>query len=286
MKESFRNWALTTSAIGLMVDWLRLVSLISSRIVSAPSTLCLYHPSLVGGKSELRQHAFHSYHDDVKKWNFGKLGAMREAALAAEGGYGYYYMGKCASKWSLHPINLPLGFFIPSCPKMRYKGDYSLQELLGERFLLDRELWREINSLPSDPESYTWEPLDDELKRRLDTTKYVSPSRDRQLMSNVQAPPCPGEQDQMCLDLVQSENVAVNLSTNDSSARSAEKEPDSNSGQDGDSDEDESGEGPVSIFDSNMPGIMTREQVENDFDLDNVNIRVRSQTTKTEVSKP
>lgn len=33
------------------------------------------------------------YHDDIGKWSPGKLSALREAALAIEDGYKYYYMG-------------------------------------------------------------------------------------------------------------------------------------------------------------------------------------------------
>lgn len=33
------------------------------------------------------------YHEDYRAWGFGKLSACREAALAREGGYQYYYMG-------------------------------------------------------------------------------------------------------------------------------------------------------------------------------------------------
>ena len=35
-----------------------------------------------------------SYHHSVQQWSFGKISALREAALAIEGGYPYYYMGK------------------------------------------------------------------------------------------------------------------------------------------------------------------------------------------------
>lgn len=34
------------------------------------------------------------YHEDVDEWNFGKLSALREIALAVENGYRYYYMGE------------------------------------------------------------------------------------------------------------------------------------------------------------------------------------------------
>ena len=55
------------------------------------------------------------YHEDFKDWEFGKLSAVREIMLAREGGHGYHYMG----------------FYVHSCPKMRYKGDYKPSELLG-----------------------------------------------------------------------------------------------------------------------------------------------------------
>ncbi|KAJ8113381.1 hypothetical protein OPT61_g4476 [Boeremia exigua] len=84
------------------------------------------------------------YHSDYEKWQFGKLSALREAALAIEGGYQYYYMG----------------YYIHSCTKMRYKGDYKPQYVL-------------------DPESYDWNPLDGQLRCLLDTKSYVSMSRER-----------------------------------------------------------------------------------------------------------
>lgn len=84
------------------------------------------------------------YHSDYEKWQFGKLSALREAALAIEGGYRYYYMG----------------YYIHTCTKMRYKGDYKPQYVL-------------------DPESYDWNPLDGELKSLLSKKAYVSLSRER-----------------------------------------------------------------------------------------------------------
>ncbi|KAM0719537.1 hypothetical protein Q7P37_003667 [Cladosporium fusiforme] len=51
------------------------------------------------------------YHRDFEKWSLGKLSALRETALALEGGYQYYYMG----------------YYIHSCLKMRYKGTYKPQ---------------------------------------------------------------------------------------------------------------------------------------------------------------
>jgi len=37
-----------------------------------------------------------SYDPDYGQWDFGKLSALREIALAVEAGYEYYYMGTFA----------------------------------------------------------------------------------------------------------------------------------------------------------------------------------------------
>jgi len=84
------------------------------------------------------------YHQDFEKWSFGKLSAMREAALALEGGYEFYYMG----------------YYIHSCVKMRYKGDYKPQYVL-------------------DPESCEWNPLEGEVRELMAQQKYVSLSREQ-----------------------------------------------------------------------------------------------------------
>ncbi|KAH9826965.1 arginyl-tRNA--protein transferase 1-like [Teratosphaeria destructans] len=80
------------------------------------------------------------YHSDYEKWSFGKLSALREAALALEDGYQYYYMG----------------YYIHSCRKMRYKGDYKPQYVL-------------------DFNSHEWEPLGDEVKGLMEERRYPRP---------------------------------------------------------------------------------------------------------------
>lgn len=84
------------------------------------------------------------YHHDFERWSFGKLSALREAALALEAGHQYYYMG----------------YYIHSCLKMRYKGDYKPQYVLD----LDR---------------FGWDPLDDEMRTLMQKRKYVSMSQER-----------------------------------------------------------------------------------------------------------
>jgi arginine-tRNA-protein transferase len=92
------------------------------------------------------------YHESVHQHGFGKLGALREIALAKEDGYKWWYAG----------------FYIHSCVKMRYKGDYSPQYML-------------------DPDSYQWDPLDAELKKKLDERKFVSLSRERKGEASTQS---------------------------------------------------------------------------------------------------
>jgi len=84
------------------------------------------------------------YHRDFEKWSLGKLSALRETALALEGGYEYYYMG----------------YYIHSCLKMRYKGTYKPQHVL-------------------DFEAFEWSPLDEKMGRLMDKRKWVSMSRER-----------------------------------------------------------------------------------------------------------
>lgn len=99
------------------------------------------------------------YHEDVHQWSFGKLSALREAALTVEGGHRWYMMG----------------YYIHSCLKMRYKGDYHPQYIL-------------------DPDSYTWDILDDSFKNKLETTKFVSLSREKDLGDSMESGPKPANE--------------------------------------------------------------------------------------------
>jgi arginine-tRNA-protein transferase len=91
------------------------------------------------------------YHSDFEKFGFGKISALREAALALEGGYQYYYMG----------------YYIHTCKKMRYKNDYKPQYIL-------------------DLENFQWNKLDDEIWKLLDEHHYLSVS-----LAKAPEPPIP-----------------------------------------------------------------------------------------------
>ncbi|KAI0974777.1 arginine-tRNA-protein transferase [Xylaria arbuscula] len=79
------------------------------------------------------------YHESVHHWSPGKLGALREIALATEGGYRWWYPG----------------FYIHTCPKMRYKMDYSPQQIL-------------------DPERMEWVDVSNEVLSKFDGHGYLN----------------------------------------------------------------------------------------------------------------
>lgn len=83
------------------------------------------------------------YDNTWEKFSLGKLSALREASLVRE-----------MAEYGAKDMNyVYLGFYIHSCQKMRYKGEYS------PSFLLD-------------PETYTWYPLKDCIKL-LDEYRYA-----------------------------------------------------------------------------------------------------------------
>ncbi|KAF9870149.1 arginine-trna-protein transferase 1 [Colletotrichum karsti] len=90
------------------------------------------------------------YHESIHKHAPGKLGAIREIALAREAGYRYWYPG----------------FYIHTCPKMRYKMDYTPQYIL-------------------DPETLAWDLMDKRVTDLLDKKPYLSLSKE------VEDPACP-----------------------------------------------------------------------------------------------
>ncbi|KAI9869362.1 MAG: Arginyl-tRNA--protein transferase 1 [Trichoglossum hirsutum] len=183
------------------------------------------------------------YHEEVSSWNFGKLSALREAALAKEGGYRYYYMGR---------TEVLVGFYIHSCVKMRYKGEYHPQFILGRSCCSPQKPLQHLTYL--DPETYAWDPLNEDARRRLDARKYVSLSRERRLGVDVRP----------------TTEVGVLPHQRDALLEEApmmgdgRKSPDN--GGDGDDDGDD--------FTASMPGALTLAQVLSTIDLDRVRVNV------------
>ena len=161
------------------------------------------------------------YHESVHQYGFGKLGALREIALAKEGGYRWWYAG----------------FYIHSCVKMRYKGDYSPQYML-------------------DPDSYDWDLLDAGLKKKLDDRKFVSLSRERskEILSQGDTAELLSRDGAM---------VEVNNTEMDEDEDSDHEPPVPNPN--------------VPLWERSMPGILTKDQLLADFDLGQTKLQIDGQ---------
>ncbi|KAI1008177.1 hypothetical protein K3495_g61 [Podosphaera aphanis] len=198
------------------------------------------------------------YDETVKEYNFGKLGAMREIALARELGYRWWYPG----------------FYIHNCVKMRYKGDYLPQFIL-------------------DPESYQWDLMTEDIKSQLNLSKYLSLSGQRnetkhEKVESVQSP----------VDINEN-NTTTTLGSDSKNLESKQKGEDENLDNDGDDDDDDEYyedddygyimfddcddddvDPRIPLFQRNMPGVLTRDQLLSNIDLGNIDIQVGNTITK------
>ncbi|CAN8103390.1 unnamed protein product [Discula destructiva] len=149
------------------------------------------------------------YHESIQKHQPGKLGALHEIALAQECGYRYWYPG----------------YYIHSCPKMRYKIDYSPQYVL-------------------DPETLAWDLLDKEALASLDRQPYMSLSRERAKRAAENAPRTEGSSaETSCRDADGDAQISGAV---DAQGMPSEEDEKKHAFQD---------EHEVSLFTSNMPGI-------------------------------
>lgn len=179
------------------------------------------------GVLDLLPHAvsavYFMYHESVQKHQPGKLGALREIALAQECGYRYWYPG----------------YYIHSCPKMRYKIDYSPQYVL-------------------DPETLGWDLLDKDALAVLDRQPYMSMSRER--AKKEKGKDAAGGENGTSL-------VDGDVQTGSVQDESAGKARDTDTEQNDDDDDDDD----LSLFTSNMPGIASLDELEA-TDLDHIRV--------------
>lgn len=190
------------------------------------------------GVLDLLPHAVSSvylfYDPDYQEWDWGKISALQEIALTIEKGYEYYYMG----------------YYIHSCTKMRYKGQYQPSNLL-------------------DPESLEWEPLNTDMRTKLDSRKYVSLSADRQaaLDSNGNQSSGPTASEVKTTPNNIEEPTEQNLGEKLNGEQiDVDSDP-------SDVDDTEIPEG--SLFDYKIPGVLTKDEVAN-LDLDHMKLLVRA----------
>ncbi|KAJ4417311.1 Arginyl-tRNA--protein transferase 1 [Gnomoniopsis sp. IMI 355080] len=184
------------------------------------------------GVLDLLPHAvsavYFMYDESIQKLQPGKLGALREIALAKEGGYRYWYPG----------------YYIHSCPKMKYKVDYSPQYVL-------------------DPETLGWDLLDKDALAIFDKQAYVSLSKERVRREGSNA--------------TGGNNTPKSSTSQLSSGLDGDAidadEPGGTEGapiENGEEDEDDQ---EISLFTSNMPGIASISDLEAS-DLDHIRILV------------
>lgn len=190
------------------------------------------------GVLDLLPHAVSSvylfYDPDYQEWDWGKISALQEIALTIEKGYEYYYMG----------------YYIHSCTKMRYKGQFQPSHLL-------------------DPESLEWNLLDNDMRTKLNSRKYVSLSADRkaELEQDGKGFDGPSASDVKTMpshvEELTKEKLGEKLKGNEIDVDSDPS----------DADDTEIPEG--SLFDYNIPGVLKKEEVAK-LDLDHMKLLVRA----------
>ncbi|ETN43200.1 uncharacterized protein HMPREF1541_02359 [Cyphellophora europaea CBS 101466] len=196
------------------------------------------------GILDLLPHAVSSvymmYDPDYAHFDWGKITALREITLATEGGYGYYYMG----------------YYIHSCIKMRYKGEFKPSYLL-------------------DPESLDWNIFDEAYRQKLDAQRYVSPSKELRAL-----PVEPSGALEAATDLPPAE--AKNDDTTKSRAATFADDQDLELDEE-DSENEDAEIPPGTMFQYNIPGVLTKDQVA-DLDLGKWKLIIRNTLVDFEAS--
>jgi arginine-tRNA-protein transferase len=186
------------------------------------------------------------YHESIHWLNPGKLGAMREIALAREAGYRWWYPG----------------YYVHNCAKMRYKIEYKPQYVL-------------------DPEDLQWYLLDNDALALFDSGHYVCFSKGKQdrLVSTdgrggatdtntTQAAPNPS-----ATTPEPSEEPSTNATDQQDKPNGTHPQPTEPPEQENSEQEDEQEEEEeASLLASNMPGIPSLEQMHQD-DMDGLVLR-------------
>ena len=132
---------------------------------------------------------------------------------------------------------------------MKYKGTFEPQYVLGKSSISFTE---RAKSDCADPESLTWDLLDDDLRKRFDERPFVSLSQDRALAEKTDT-----------ADLPDGKAANVRLDPADLKADGTE----------------------VSLFSFHMPGVLTREQVEAEIDLDHLKLLAQGSVVEMSVSQ-
>ncbi|KAB8576192.1 hypothetical protein FH972_025720 [Carpinus fangiana] len=112
------------------------------------------------------------YDPELEKHGLGKLSALREAAMAEERGYMYYYMG----------------YYIHDCAKMRYKADYRPQEVLDMSDGADNMRWRTLDKDVEAQMSARTFGVPDDQPSRPDLSKPIAAANSGLSLLKLQVP--------------------------------------------------------------------------------------------------
>lgn len=160
------------------------------------------------------------YHESIHPFAPGKLSVLYEISLAIEENYKWWYPG----------------YYIHSCPKMRYKIEYSPQYIL-------------------DPDTLNWRPLDKAILEILGKDTYMSFAKGL------------GEDLPNTSDPEPSDSATASASRDMGMPAAAEASP-----EDGDTDTDDE-EAYGSLFKARMPGIPSLSAMEK-LDLDHIPLKI------------
>lgn len=219
----------------------------------------------IKGKTKKLGSHHHCYRLDGKLVAVGVLDLLPHAVssvyLFYDPDYAHFDWGKLSA---LHEITLTIeggyeyyymGYYIHSCVKMRYKAGFKPSYLL-------------------DPQTYEWNLFDDEYRQKLDERKYVSPSDD---LKNAPVEDCPVSGDSP---------LAEESKTDTTKSRAARHADDQDLELDEDGSDNDDAEIPEgSLFDYNIPGVLTKEEVAK-LDLGRWKLVVRNTLIDLEVGRP
>jgi hypothetical protein len=132
---------------------------------------------------------------------------------------------------------------------------------------------------PSDPETLDWNLFDDNYRKQLDHRQYVSPSRDRETALAAGESNSNTASSELPSPVTAEPNKETDTTKNRAQTFADDKDLELD---DPESDEEDTEIPEGSLFEYNIPGILTKEQVEK-LDLDHWKLVVRDTLIELEV---
>lgn len=169
-------------------------------------------------------------------------------------------------------MTLETGYYIHSCIKMRYKATFRTQQLLGQSLFPSSSRKSSLTTV-SDPCTYTWDLLDDDLTQRLDSRPWVSMSLER-----AWAIPRTDLDTFLHSDSLVRSHFHEELSIGPEILKTALEYvhgPEAN--------DQNQAQRATTVFEARMPGAMTLEEVKDQINLDRWQLKLGSRLVNLEV---